>query len=806
MLQTWFKIFFRNSKKNWLNLVVNILGLTLGLAGLLIVLLYFNDENSYNQWNPNKESIYRVDNKSRENGIWFSSTSAQAMLYKSDIPEVEETLMVSPFYRSRVLSFGDKKEYTDKVSFTEPNFFDFFPFEILQGSTEKFKESRKHIALSKSLAERIFGNENAIGQILRVDKAERVVVCVYEVQGNSHYEPEFLLQFSTPFELHWGNFQNELFCKLNPDADIEAVISKMNAIIIDKNIKPELEKNGMTLEEVREKYGIMEVLLDKLSEMRLHNQANYAGPSGKGNYQLLLVLLGLSILLIIISCVNFINLSTASVSQRAKEVGIKKTLGLSKKQLIFQYVFEIVLQGIIALCLALILVEFALPYFNEFIDKDLTIFHPEILAKVVTVGLMTSLLIGLVPALYLSNFKTIEVLKGNFSRSKKGIIARNLMLALQFLISGFFLIGVLVIYSQMDFMINKDLGFEKEQTLVVDVFNIKDEYKKYQRTKTILSKHENIIDVSASMFIPGEGNVNGTSLKYSDISFNSGSNTIDYNYTDLARIKIKKGRGLSEKFASDTINSILINETAAKRLGIYNDPIGKKVTIGWQEEGEEVARDLEVVGMIGDFHFDGFDVKIEPMFLVHWKTYAFATNWLHAIQFKLESENISETITDIEDFWKKNIDSNYPFSYEFLDKKFAKTYDKYKKQQKMFLILSVMVIIISLLGLFALASLTIQQRLKEVAIRKTLGASVKEIMLQLVKNFLKIAGIASLILLPITYYFMQNWLDNFIYRIDMPIWPYILTPILLLVLVFAVVGIKAFNATKIDLIKYLKFE
>jgi putative ABC transport system permease protein len=578
----------------------------------------------------------------------------------------------------------------------------------------------------------------------------------------------------------------------------------MNNVIIDKSIKPQLAENNMTLEEVREKFGIMEVLLEQLSTIRLHHKANHAGPGGKGNYQLLLVLLGLSILLIVISCVNFINLSTASASQRAKEVGVKKTLSLSKKQLIFQYVFEILLQGLLALLLGLVLVEFLLPYFNQFMDKNITILHGEILLKLIGIAMITSIIIGSIPALYLANFKTVEVLKGNFSRSKKGIVARNVMLGLQFLISGFFLIGVLVIYSQMAYMINKDLGFTKEQTLVVEIYNIGDGYKKYELLKSALSNHENIAEISNSMFVPGDGHVSGTNLRYKDEAFNSASNTIDFNYVEFASLNLLKGRAFSEDFTSDTISSIILNETAAKRLGIYNDPIGKKVRIGWQPDEDE--RQLEVVGMIQDYHFDSFDVKIDPMFLIHWKTFPRSKDWINAIQFKVKSENISQTIADIEEFWKGNIDDKYPFTYEFLDKRFALTYEKYEKQQTMFLILSTIVIIISLLGLFALATLTIQQRLKEVAIRKTLGASVKEIIFQLVKSFLKITVIAVFVLLPISYYLMQGWLDNFVYRIDMPVWPYIITPIVLLLLVFVVVGVKALNATKIELIKYLKFE
>ena len=210
--------------------------------------------------------------------------------------------------------------------------------------------------------------------------------------------------------------------------------------------------------------------------------------------------------------------------------------------------------------------------------------------------------------------------------------------------------------------------------------------------------------------------------------------------------------------------------------------------------------------MIKDYHFDGFDTKIAPMFFVLWDNFDFTKSWMPQIQFKIKPENIDQTIAEIEEFWKQNVDAKYPFTYEFLDQKFAETYDKYQKQQTMFLILSILVILISLLGLFALATLTIQQRLKEVAIRKTLGASVKEIMFQLLKNFLNVVLISSVILIPIAYYFMQNWLNNFVYRIEMPILPFIITPIILIGLVFIVVGLKAYKATKIDLIKYLKFE
>ena len=808
MYQIWLKIFFRNSKKNWLNTFINISGLTLGLAGLLIVLLYLNEEKSYNQWNPNKDDVYRVNLKQAKSGeVWFTVNAGMYLTFPKELPEVTESIMVKPFYRSKVVQYKDAFEFNEKTTFTEPQFFDFFPFKILEGSTQKFAETRTNIALSKAYAERIFKGDKAVGNSVKIDGENYIVSCVYEIPKNSHHEPEILIQFDEAFDVNWGNHNNEVFLRITDGTDLEALKQKMNQVIVEKAYRPNVEKNGMTIEEFDKKYGIPTVLLDKLDTLYLHNTAKRAGPSGTGNYQLLMVLLGLSVLLIVISCVNFINLSVATGTQRAKEVGVKKTLGLPKKQLHFQYTLEIVLQGLISFVLALIIVELALPFFNEFVETEISILHTKSLLTLFFTAIFVSVFVGSIPALYLSNFKAREVLKGSVSKSKKGNLARNIMLGLQFLISGFFIISMLIVGNQINYMMEKDLGFDKEQVLSVDVYSMPDKYKKYKLAKDVLSKKENIVAVTSSMFVPGEGYVSGTDLRHkiNDKSLNTASNVVDFNYLDFAKIKLLKGRNFSEEMSSDSSSKIIINETAAKALGIYNKPLGEKLSLGWLED-EDTDNSFEVIGMVNDYHFDGFDTEIAPMFFVVWDELLFTHSWIPAIQFKIKPNNIDRTIAEIEAFWKQNVDAKYPFSYEFLDKKFAKTYQKYQKQQTLFLILSVLVILISLLGLFALATLTIQQRLKEVAIRKTLGASVKEIMFQLLQNFLKIVIISSVILIPIAYYFMQNWLQNFVYRIEMPIIPFVLTPIILIVLVFSVVGLKAYKATKINLIKYLKFE
>lgn len=803
MIQTWFKIFYRNSKKNWLNLFINILGLTLGFAGLLLVLLYLNDEESYNATNPYKEEVYRVLHKMKNGDIWANSTSVEGIAYKEAIPEITDIYLSYDWYDNYIINVKGKNIYSTEILRGEPEFFRFFPFKIIAGSVEKFEEARNHIAVSEEQAQKLFGKTNVIGEVVKIFDKPYIVTTVYKIEGKHYYQPNAVIQFKKTPEGHWGNFNYNLFCKLNKGVNPNEVVTKINDVVRKERNIPYAKRSGLKLDEWEKKYAL-KVLLDDLKTMRLHTIAGNSGPEGKGNYKLILISLVLSILLIIISCVNFINLSTASATQRAKEVGVKKTLGLSKFSLVRQYTLEIVLQGIVAMILGLLLVEFLLPYFNEFMNKNLSIFNWNILVKISVIAIITSLIIGSVPAVYLSNFKSIEVLKGNISRSKNGVLIRNAMLGFQFLISGLFLIGSLVMLQQINYMINKDVGFSGEQVLIVSM-NGKDRYKKYLLAKKELIKHPNIEVVTSNRFIPGGYSSSSTEAKYNDKTVQSNSNSMDFEYLDMVKMKILKGRSISSEFASDTLKNILINETLAKMFGIYENPIGKKIDIGFGSDNND-GKNMNIIGMIKDNHTYGFDQKIPPTFFLHWKSFDWLKWNLWKVQFKIKPENMSETIAYIEKYWKKNVEQGYPFDYTFLDKQFAKTYEKHKKQKSLFLVLTSVIILISLLGLFALATLTIQQRLKEVAIRKTLGASVQEIMIELIKSFIKIVLISSVFLIPIAYYFMQNWLDDFVYRIDMPILPYIITPLILIILVIAVVGLKAYNATKVDLIKYLKFE
>ncbi|NAS29965.1 FtsX-like permease family protein [Flavobacteriaceae bacterium R38] len=798
MIQTWFKLFFRISKKNWLNTVINVSGLTLGIVGLIIVLLYYNDEKSYDQWNTEKDTVYKVVHKWSDGQVYDSTTDPEGPKSKEVIPEIIDFLRVESYYSEQILSYENNTIFETKIIGVNKNYFDFFPHPILKGNQNEILATPNSVAISTTVEKQLFGDKESIGKVIKFGSRDYIVTAVYELQTPSVIEPQVLVHKRPTTNNNWGGFTNYTFYKIKEGADIAQVEKKLYDVFVDNYYKGEAAKDGITIQAYVDREGSIPKL-EPLEDLRLHTIGNDGLLEGKGNYLLLLIMMGLSILIIVISSINFINLSIVSASQRAKEVGVKKTLGVSKIRLRLQFILEILIQGILSLLIALVIVELILPVFNIFFGKKLSLGNLEVLSKVSILTIVISLIIGIVSALYVSNFKTINVLKGNISRSRSMVFARNLMLGLQFVISGFFFIGGLVVYAQVNYMGSKKLGFSGEHILVVNFNNNQSpRWKNYQLLKSVFLNDPDIESISTSYQSPGVDEDISLDIEYLDKVVDTKFIGVDFGHLEMIKTELITGRYLSEQFTSDTINSIIFNETAAKRLGLINDPLNKEVLVDDQK--------FNVVGIIKDYHLSSLDEEIRPVFYTH----NFSIRWfkgaLNTVHFKIKPENTENTVAEIERFWTTRIEPGYPFSFYFLDEKYNKTHDIYRKQQRLFFILTIVVIFIALLGLFALATLTIQQRLKEVAIRKTLGASVKEIVIQLIKSFLKITIVASLVLLPIAYYLMQNWLNNFAYRIEMPFWPYIFAPLVLLILVFVVVGLKAFNATKVDLIKYLKFE
>jgi putative ABC transport system permease protein len=793
------------------------LGLSIGIAGLIFATLYWNDEHSYNEWNPGKDKIYQVQTDLRNGAVWAHSVAGLEAYLKKDFPEIEAYTFMENWYEEYVFNSGSKKNLVKKVLSAQKGFFNFFPFEFIYGSAENSLKNEESIVLSEKTARNFFGDDNPVGKTIIVNKKSVFITGVYKIPGNSSVSPDAIVNridksLKNNFD-QWGNFNFGLFIKVSNKDHLDRIKLKIAEIYHDNRDRRWSKEQGLSKEETEKKIkenGI-KILLEPLTDARLKAKVD-GYPEGKGNYQFLLVMFGMSVLILVLSIVNYVNLATANAISRAKEVGVRKILGASKSNIVKQFMFETILMVLFAILLSLVIVELSLPYYNEFLDKNLVIFGNDFYLQLVFIFILIIVLAGIFPAIYVSNFETLKVLKGNFGRSKKGIWLRNGMLILQFSIATFFIVGSYIVYQQVHFISTKDVGFSGNQVLTVflnnsDIYEKEDMgeikngalqiYKKYELIKQEVSKIRGVEEVNTGAFNFGSDSNSSSGFEYNGESIQGQNMAIDFGMLDMMNIKIKQGRNLSPKFASDTINSMLINETALKMMKEKN-PIGKKVK--WNNY------ELTIVGIVNDFNLYSPQSKVPPMSFFHFKTIDWMPYNLNRIHIKVNSEHMQQTILDIEKFWVKNIDSDYPFTYDFVDKQYARTYASYVKQRNLFGLLNFIVILIALFGLFALATYSIQRRMKEIAIRKTLGAETTVLLKQLSKQYIVFCFIGFVIALFPVYYLLNMWLEGFAFRISISWIPFVIGFVVLVVLTLVVVLSRAYVATRVNVLKYLKYE
>lgn len=806
MINNWIKIAFRNFAKNKLATFINVFGLTLGLVGLVLTLLYWNDQNSYDKWNPNKNQMFTLAHGYGKD-VWGTSFP-HVQKAKETISEIEDFLILSNNYWSENFTVGEQMIYQDKLVNATPNFFDYFPFDFIDGSPKNAISAKNYVAISDKVAQKLFGETNVVGKTVKINKGEYIVNGVYLLNEKSTIMPQVVLPFSGELDNGFNNFNYFAFIRLKKGTDLNTIKEKYTKNVLDYRLELDLKGSGLTLDEYKDKNGAMFPVFIPLSNVHFELKMPWNPFEPFGNLQLIFIMFGLSGLILILSIVNFINLTTANAIKRAKEIGVRKALGATKSNVIYQFLTETAILTFFALLLTCVSVEILLPYFNEFMKVELKLDSGKMIIPLLTVAIIISLVAGIIPAMYLSNFKAIYVLKGVFFRSKKGILLRNGMLFLQFTIASFFMIGTLIVYLQIRYLNQQDLGLNQEQVVILGIgSNEGNAYAKYERIKNYLEKQRGIIDVNATRPTTSlEASASSTGMEYKDKSSDEEviAQTTDFDYPKMMGMKLLKGRFLSSQYASDTINNIIINESLAKKLGIYDDPINKKLKGGQKQS----PLDYNVVGMVQDYHIGDVQSKIKPAFMYHWKA---GEEWmpLYAvsyIQVKFDSAHIEQVLEMLESYWNAEVTTGYPFTYHFMDESFAKSYETYTKQQQIFFILTGVVIFIALLGLFALSSLLIEQRMKEVAVRKTLGASSNRLVFGLSKQYLFIGSAASLVTIPLAYFAVEKWLEDFAYRIQIPVWPFVISVVALLVLAFLVVSIKAWRATKVDLGKYLKYE
>ncbi|MGO4906059.1 ABC transporter permease [Flavobacterium sp. W20_MBD1_R3] len=805
MLKNWIRIFLYHLKKEKLFSALNILGLSIGIAGLIFATLYWNDEQNYDQWNPEKDKVHQVLVELTGMPVFSDCALFLKPILDKD-PNVEKIVYADSWYQKDKIIYKGKKEIVDKIINVEADFFSLFPFEIIKGDAVSALKDDSSAAISDVIAKRVFGNENPIGKQITCLDQMFVVRAVYHIPGNSSIAPDVVMNKMK--EWMSGNttspFVLKLLLKVKDSSKIENTRKSLERMYNGDFIERIAKLEGFTPEEMAKKIGYFNVVIEPLSEARLHSITD-GYPEGRGSYQFLLIMMGLSILILILSIVNYINLATANAIKRAKEVSVRKIVGASRGNIITQFIFETILISSFSILLALVVVELALPYYNDFLGKNLMILGSQFYSQLILIFIIIVLVAGIFPAVYVANFETLKVLKGNFGRSKNGVWLRNGMLVFQFAIATFFIIGSHIVYQQVNYLSNKDLGFNGDQVIAIslnlpnsdyEVENVgQNIYNKYTTIKQELAKIKGVEQSSTGLvsFDGSDDSLGG--VLYKEELFKGRTIAVDYDLLEMMKIKVIKGRGLDKKYASDTITSVLINETAQKLMRI-KEPIGQEIIVK--------ERRLKIIGVIKDFNLLSPEVEVPPMCFYHLKTVDVTQN-IDKVFVKLKSDDIENTIADIEKFWT-TIDTETPFKYDFVDKQYARTYETYVKQKNLFSLLNFVVICIALFGLFALASYSIQSRMKEIAIRKTLGAETNVLLKELSKQYILYCIIGFLIALFPTYYLLNLWLENFAFRISISLIPFVIGFLILLSLTILIVLSKAYNATRVNVLHYLKYE
>jgi len=801
MFKNYIKVAFRSLNKNRVYAVINILGLALGLAVTILVFLFIKDETSYEKHWSGYERVYRTGIKADMMGQKMNapvSCSPMANTFRTEFTDVETATRVQVVNQEILMRHEQNKVYIQKGARVDSTFFKIFDYEFIHGNADIALKEDNAIVLTEETAHKLFGDKSALGEIVNYDNRSDYIVrgIVKAPKGHAHFQFDMFLA-DHDLQNVWLNNGWYTYVKLKEGANFTAFEAEMKRNFM-KKIEPDVERFlKITVEEFLAQGNAFEYQLQPLQEIHLHSKKDFEIQQN-GNIMYIYVFMGIALLVILIAGINFMNLSTARSGKRAKEVGVRKVSGASRKMLIVQFLTESVIQSFIALFLAYILVELFLPGFNNIMETDISLFN-EYFGKTILFSLMVTLFYGLFagsyPAFFLSAFQPIAVLKGDLTKTKGGALLRKGLVITQFTASTILIIGMIIIFKQVSYLQNKDIGFEGDQVIVVPLQTdaMGENFRNYNG---IFLKNSNVLSVSRASYFPGDNpNQNMYALEGSNEQLPLWNMEVDYDFFKTLDIKLLEGRKFDREKESDSIPYFILNETAVKNLNIEN-AVGRRLGRFTGNDGS--LQYGNIIGIVKDFHIEGFNQPIRPMIMT-------ISNQVWFASFKIAKTDMNATIDYIEAEWNK-LEPTHPFRYKFLDQKFGALLRQQENFATMFLFLTILAIIISAMGLYGLASYTAEQRTKEIGIRKVLGASVGQIMNMLTKDFMKLVLIANIFAWPITFLLAKNWLSNFSYQIDMPILPYVFATLLALVIAIITVSFQAYQAANSDPVDALKYE
>ncbi|WP_373511601.1 ABC transporter permease [Persicitalea sp.] len=795
MLSNYLKIALRNLRRDKFYSLINILGLTIGITCGLLLLLYVTDELSFDRYHKNADQIYRVVTEIHEPdkvNHWVGLQPPAVKTMKEKYPAVENYVR---FFPNGTMTFrqGEKRFAEEDIYATDSTVFDIFTYKFLAGNPKTALDAPGSIVLTQKLAQKFFGSADALGQTLRTNDTTsyNVTGVMEDVPKNSHFRFNALLSLNSQQQQanDWGGFFVSSYVTLAPGTDPKII----------ENKSPQLYAEYMA--PIFERMGIkIAYQLQPLTSIHLHSKMD---GETNGDIGYVYTFSAVAFFMLLLASINYMNLATARSVRRAKEVGLRKVMGSVRSALIGQFLSESVLMTALSLVVSVVMVGIMLPFFNTVSGKEIgltQLLQPQFLLIALGIVVFTGFVSGSYPAFYLSAFEPAAVLKGA-TQGRSGSFFRKALVVTQFSVSLVMLICTWIVFQQLDFMQNQDMGYDREQVLTIDYRDNQQPRGRYDAFRRSLLANPNVQKVATAgapvsnmggrVILGVESNTGMKDMAFKPVG-------IDHDYLSTMGMELVAGRDFSEKILSDTINSVLVNEAAVKRMG-WKEPLGKKIMQGGlPQDGQEAPPTAQVVGVVKDFHQQSLYNPIEPLVM-------FYNRALPVTHVKIAAKDVDQTVAFIKQEWAEAY-PNKVFEYSFLDQDFESAYHNDVLRGQIFTTFSILTILIACLGLFGLATFTTEQRVKEIGVRKVLGASVSSVVVLLSRDFTKLVLFSFPIAIPIAYFSMNKWLQSFPYKTDIKVWVFVAACVLTLLICWATVVYQSVKAALMNPVKSLRSE
>ena len=808
MLNNLIKHSLRSFKRQRAYIIINVLGLSIGIACSLLIALFVINEASYDKFNTKKDRIFRLILNFKIGGQEITAASASAVIGPTmlkEFPEIEGFLRMTG-RGPTIVECNNQTFIEEHLVEADSSFFNFFSIPLIKGDPKNLLNAPRKVVLSESTAKKIFGNENPIDKTLNIgeDTVRFTVAGVMaDIPENSHFEANIISSFMTnqgSNDPTWMRNSFSTYLLIKPNSSYVTVDKKIPELLI-KYVGPEVQQFlGISISDFVKQGNKYRYYLQNLTDIHLDPTIQQQFKEA-GDPKYLKIFGSIALFIVLIAAINFMNLSTAQSSRRAKEVGIKKIGGSSRGMLITQFLSESFILSFISLIFALIFIKVTLPYFNNLLGANLTLnlfTNWYTIPVLILFSMVVGFLAGSYPALFLSSFSPYEVLKGSVKNSLQKGRLRGVLVVFQFTVSIVLIVGTIVMYRQIRYMLNKDLGFNKEQLIVINKAEaLGTKAKSFEES---LRGIPGVINIASSTDVPGRNNYNdGYNLEgRKDETFLMETNWIDYDYLETYGMTLVSGRSFNESFTTDQ-QACLINETAVKNLGITDLEKARFMRPG--DSGR--VNYLQVIGVVKNFNFESLRNQIGP--------YLFCLNTANVLcgmrylTVKISANNYSKTISEIENKWKE-FTANKSLEYYFVDQDFEQMYIKEKQNAQMAVIFSLLAIFIASLGLFGLTSFTVEQQTKEIGVRKAMGSSITGIYIIMSKEVIILVSISALIACPVIYYIAGKWLENFYYRINLGVFSFVAGLTIVLGIAILTISYRVMRAARVNPAQSLKYE